>query len=298
MIDTLFFSSGNAKLKRDTAILSLPAGYTCPFAKDCKSCADRVTGKVTDGPDAKIRCYATTAECLFRNIRASRWNNFELIQKAKTVIGIAALIEKSILRKKNIKLVRFQQSGDFFSQTYFDAWLLVAQQHPEWIFYGYTKALPYWVRRLGSIPSNFKLVASYGGTHDALISMFKLRSARVVFSEREARRKWHLPIDHDDTHVWKYDGDFAILIHGTQPKGSKAGKAWQRVRTTGRGGYKSDYFAHYENGKKKWKPAPKKDKTVPAIRVKVNPKDIVSIPKNQFNLLPVRWAKGTKRVHA
>ena len=240
----LTFSKGNAKLKGDTAILSLPAGHTCPFAKDCRSCADRVTGKIKNGPHTKFRCYATTAECIFSVVRKSRWNNFELIRQAKTVIGMANLIEQALIVKKNVKLVRFHQSGDFFSQAYFDAWLTVAQNHPEWIFYGYTKALPYWVKRLNVIPANFKLVASRGGTHDSLIEMFGLRSARVVLSEREARRKWKLQIDHDDTHCWKYDKDFAIVIHGTQPKGSKAGKAWQKIKTTGKGGYKADYFGY------------------------------------------------------
>lgn len=310
MIDTLYFSNGNAKLKRDTAILSLPAGFTCPFAKNCRSCANRQTGKITDGPHAKIRCYAVTAECLFKNIRESRWRNFESLKAAKTVLGMANLIEQSLLPKRNIKLVRFGQSGDFYSQDYFDAWLLVARCHPEWIVYGYTKALPYWVRRLGDIPSNLKLVASRGGTHDYMIEMFGLRSARVVFSEREARRKWHLPIDHDDTHVWKYDKDFAILLHGTQPAGSKAGKAWYKIsKRNGGGGYKSDYFAHYDKttGQKTWKPSPKKKANlVPMIRVKgieLNPKDIVSISKKKaaalavvlntkaFHVLPVRWAR-------
>ncbi len=295
MTELLKFSLGNAKLKRDTAILSLPAGYTCPFAKECKSCSDRVTGKIKDGPHTQFRCYATGAECLFPNIRQARWGNFELIQKAKTTIGMANLIEQSLIIKRKIKLVRFHQSGDFFSQAYFDAWLMVAQQHPEWIFYGYTKALPYWVKRINLIPPNFKLVASRGGTHDALIEMFGLRSVRVVLSEREARRKWHLQIDHDDTHVWKYDKDFAILIHGTQPAGSKAGKAWYKIAKHGRGGYKSDYFAHYDKAKgtKTWKPAPKKAKTVPVVMVKVNPKDIVSIPSvKPFRPLFPRWFKN------
>lgn len=244
----LNFQLGNAKLNRDTAILSLPAGHTCPFAKGCRSSCDRVTGKITDGPDAKIRCYATGAECLFPKIRESRWKNFELLRSARTAIGMASLIEQSLIIKRKIKLVRFHQSGDFFNQAYFDAWLMVAQQHPEWIFYGYTKALPLWLKRLPLIPSNFKLVASRGGTHDNLIDMFGLRSARVVFSEREARRKWKLPIDHDDCHAWKYDKDFAILIHGTQPAGSKAGKAWyQLCKVKKIGGYKSDYFKHYES---------------------------------------------------
>ena len=242
----LYFSRGNAKLEGDTAILSLPAGHSCPFAKNCRSSSDRVTGKVKDGPHTQFRCYATGAEALFPSVRKSRWNNFELIRSQKTVIGIANLIEQSLVTKKNIKLVRFHQSGDFFSQMYFDAWLMVAVNHPEWIVYGYTKALPFWVKRLHLIPANFKIVASRGGTHDNLIEMFGLRSARVVLSEREARRKWKLQIDHDDTHVWKYDKDFAIVIHGTQPVGSKAGKAWYKINRFGRGGYKSDYFAHYD----------------------------------------------------
>ena len=63
---------------------------------------------------------------------------------------------------------------------------MVAQQHPELIFYGYTKALPFWAKRLHAVPANMKLVASRGGTHDHFIDMFGLRSARVVLSEREA----------------------------------------------------------------------------------------------------------------
>jgi hypothetical protein len=238
----LNFTHGNAKLSKDTAIFSLPSGYTCPFAKECRSCSDRVTGKIKDGPHTQFRCYATTAECLFPNIRRNRWNNFELIKNAKTTIGMANLIEQSLEGKKKIKLVRFHQSGDFFSQAYFDAWLMVAQNHSNLIFYGYTKALPYWVKRLEAIPANFRIVASRGGTHDNLIEMFGLRSVRVVLSEREARRKWKLQIDHDDSHVWNYDKDFAIVIHGIQPAGTKASKAWQKIKTYGRGGYKSDYF--------------------------------------------------------
>ena len=264
----LNFQHGNAKLNRDTAILSLPAGHTCPFAKTCRSTCDRVTGKIKDGPHAEIRCYATGAECLFPLIRKSRWNNLELLNRAGTAIGMASLIEQSLAGKKKIKLVRFHQSGDFFSQAYFDAWLMFAQQHPEFIVYGYTKALPFWVKRLHALPANFKLVASRGGTHDHFIEMFGLRSARVVLSEREARRKWKLEIDHDDTHVWKYDKDFAILIHGTQPAGSKAGKAWYKLCKVQKiGGYKSEYFKNYvpdgKGGKVK-----KSALTVPAVTIK------------------------------
>lgn len=294
MTETLNFGIGNAKLDKGTAAISLPAGHSCPFAKDCRSCAHRETGKVQDGPHTQFRCYAANVEALFRNVRESRWNNFELIKACNSqVLQIAALIDRSIpLRQGKTKLVRFHQSGDFFSQAYFDAWLMVARQHPDLIFYGYTKALPFWVKRLSEIPSNFKLVASRGGTHDNLIDIFKLRSARVVLSEREAKRKWKLPIDHDDSHVWNYDGDFAILIHGTQPAGSEAGKAWYKIFKHGKGGYKSGYFDHYK------KQGKVREKTVDGKKIHVKPSVTVKGIQIKHEALADFTAKLKKIVYA
>ena len=49
----------------------------------------------------------------------------------------------------------------------------------------------------------------------------------VVFSEAEAKEKG-LEIDHDDSHAavpeWRHNS-FALLVHGVQPKGSKAAEA-------------------------------------------------------------------------
>lgn len=275
MIKTLSVSRGNAKLKNDTVIFSLPSGYTCKFAKLCKSHCNRITGKIEDGPDTEFRCYAVTPEALFPTVRESRWNNLNLIKQAKTIIGMANLIESPLIAKKNIKLVRIHSSGDFFTQAYFDAWLLVAKENPNLIFYGYTKALPYWVKRLNQIPSNMKLVASYGGTHDNLISTFQLRSVKVVFSKYQAR-KLKLQLDHDDTLCWKGDKDFAILLHGTQPKGSLACKSWQKIKNT-TGGYKTNYFK-------------KKSVSIPAlIPIKINKKSPVT--NIHFNKMVTVYAK-------
>ena len=80
------------------------------------------------------------------------------------------------------------------------------------------------------------LTASYGGTHDHLIEEFNLRSAKVVFSEAEAA-ELGLEIDHDDSHaaVTPRDNSFALLIHGTQPKGSAASVALKELK--GQGSY-------------------------------------------------------------
>jgi hypothetical protein len=136
-------------------------------------------------------------------------------------------------------IVRLHIGGDFYSQTYFDAWLQVAAKHPDKLFYAYTKALPYWLARIGDIPNNFKLIASKGGIHDELIKKFKLRSAEVVYSVDEAEAKG-LKIDHDDTLAYKGNESFALLIHGAQPAGSIASVALSHLRKEGLGGYTRD----------------------------------------------------------
>lgn len=249
MLNKLKFAKGNAKLGKATAIFSLPAGHTCPGALLCMSRANEHTGKLTDGPKNVFRCYAASGENLFRNIRVSRWRNFRALLKAKTIEAMASMIERSMPRK-GIKLCRIHSSGDFFSQAYFDAWLLVASRKPEIVFYAYTKALNFWIARLGKLPSNMRLVASRGGRFDTLIEQYKLRCVTVVgtnpmlLPELEAKQLG-LKIDHDDTLAWKTKDNFALSLHGTQPAGTPAAKAWQHIRIHGQGGYKTNYFDHY-----------------------------------------------------
>jgi hypothetical protein len=171
-----------------------------------------------------------------------------MLKACKTLDDMYLLIRNSLPQKA--KLVRIHQSGDFFSQMYFDAWIMVAKFNPNIIFYCYTKALPFWVARLSAIPKNFRITASIGGVYDSLIGKHGLRFAEVVFSEKDAKEK-RLPIDHDDSLLYKYDDNFAILLHATQPAGTPAAKAWQDIKVNGRGGYKSDYFAHYGSNKSK-----------------------------------------------
>lgn len=244
----LKFARGNAKLNKRTAIFSLPAGHTCPGALLCMARANEHTGKITDGVHAEIRCYAASSENLFRNIRVSRWRNFRALLAAKTVSAMADLIHNSLPRKR-ITLCRVHASGDFFNQSYFDAWLEVARRNPQITFYGYTKALPFWVARLADIPSNLKLVASIGGRFDNLIAKYNFRVSKIVTSEAEAKQLG-LKIDHDDTLLWKGNDSFALLLHGTQKAGSLMSKLLYKLRKLGKGGYKADYFAHYAKGAK------------------------------------------------
>lgn len=233
MSKLLKFSQGNAKLTKDIFSLSLPSGFACPFASDCLSKSDKVTGKLTDGKDTKFRCFSASQENRFPKTREQRWHNFELLRKLNKE-QMVKLISDSLPVKAN--KVRIHVAGDYFSQTYFDAWLEVAKQNPTKIFYGYTKSLNYWISRLSEMPDNFILTASKGGKLDELIAKHNLRFAEVVFTMDKAK-ELGLEIDHDDSHAFSKGGSFALLIHGTQPPNSEASKSKVENQKNGIMGY-------------------------------------------------------------
>ena len=118
------------------------------------------------------------------------------------------------------KYFRIHESGDFFSQKYFDAWLEYTKTHPDTIFYGFTTSLKFWVNRLNEMPSNFRLTASKGGKYDELIEKYNLRWSTVVTNVEQAIEK-RLKIDiNDKLSSSNSQEPFCILIHGGQKKGS------------------------------------------------------------------------------
>lgn len=229
---TLKFNFGNSKLCTRIAYMNLPAGHACPFAKQCLAWADRETGKVTDGDESIWRCFGAAGE-RFPGVRDSRWYNLNLIKQCKDLQEIVDLITRSLPGADYIR--PHSDGGDFFSETYFLSWLNVAINHPGKVFYTYTKALPFVVKYKNKIPSNFRLTASYGGTHDHLITEHNLKSAKVVFSEQEAETLG-LEIDKDDSHaIDPLKGSFALLLHSHQKKGTPAVKAWYKNMKAGKG---------------------------------------------------------------
>ena len=238
----LKFSPGNAKIEGIFNV-SIPAGHSCPFAKDCLSktvISDKTPCGfgIQDGKDTKWRCFTATDESKYPAVRNQRWFNFLTILEQKSVKALADLIERSLPVSKWGAPIRIHVGGDFFKQMYFDAWIEVAARHPKQVFYAYTKALPLWVKRLNVIPKNFKLTASYGGTHDDLIAEYNLKYCKVVFSVSEAT-KLGLEIDHDDSLAYGSDKPFSLILHGMQPAGTSAAKAWSKLKKQGIGGYRN-----------------------------------------------------------
>ncbi len=246
-MEKLKFSKGNAKLGKNIQTISLLSGWSCPFAHDClsKAVMDETTNKrtVVDGKHTQFRCFSASQEALYNGTYNQRKHNFDLVKKKETD-EIVDLITRSI--PKNTSIIRIHVGGDFFNQKYFDAWLQVAKNSPNILFYAYTKAIPFWIARINEIPENLKLNASRGGKHDNLIKEYNLKEAVVVFSEEQAE-KLGLEIDHDDTHAYKQEKSFALLIHGGQPKGSDAMKAITTLKKKGWTGYKKKEGRKKEN---------------------------------------------------
>jgi len=217
--------------------LDLLSGIACPGAKDCKSMA--VVGMdgrktIKDGPYTQFRCFSASQEVLLPSIYNLRKSNLDQLQACgNDTLAMGCLLEEALPR--NAGIVRIHVGGDMFSLAYLRAWHVMAAAYPKILFYFYTKSL-HFLRILcneglckdlnkGIIRDNFLVTASYGGVFDRLIPELGIRTAKVVYDENGV-----LPIDHDDSHAATSGGDFALLIHGTQPKGSVSAKALSLLR--------------------------------------------------------------------
>jgi hypothetical protein len=225
----LHFGVGNAKLGSHTLTFSLPAGWTCPGAALCHTRVARSGGRVEDlqvADENRFRCFSAVQEAVYTEARQSRWNNFDLLQRAlhsegTTADRIHAAADLILHSMPEIPLfTRIHVSGDFFSDLYLRAWIHVARNVPECLFYGYTKSIPLWVAHKASAPDNFRLVASVGSKFDDLIVKHRLVFAKVVGSPEEAEQLG-LPIDHDDSFCRAADRSFGLLVHAQQIKGTK-----------------------------------------------------------------------------
>ena len=235
------FSPANTKLKKLQKVLKrrvfsfdILSGHTCPGAKDClaKVVYDWVQDsyKLVDGPKQKFRCYSASQEAQYTGTYNLRLENWESIDKLNSVNKIASGLCRSLPTKA--ETVRIHTAGDFFKEIYFLAWLLVAKRNPDVVFYAYTKMNPFWVKHRNIIPDNMILTASRGGKWDHLIDEHGLRESVVVYSKDEADQLG-LELDDNDSHAAdpsKRDQNFALLIHGMGPAGSKQAKIAAKIR--------------------------------------------------------------------
>lgn len=155
-------------------------------------------------------CYARNGTYLFPNVRAAHIRNLEMV--LGDLDGWRSQMVAELQRKKfrptgtpraltkpdkvvlddwmehwyeaGGRAVRVHDAGDFFSDEYLQAWLEIARQTPDVLFYAYTKE----VRRFRSVavphsPPNFRWLWSLGGKEDHLINLEYERHADVFADE-------------------------------------------------------------------------------------------------------------------
>jgi len=143
------------------------------------------------------------------------WSNYEELMKLNTPQEIADALLAALPDKA--KQVRIHAGGDFFSQHYFDAWLIVAEQRPDVRFWAFTKSIPFWATRIGDIPANLVLTASNGGKHDQLAKELNLRTA-TVFGSYEVAEESEMEIDENDRLAMQHGPSFALILNSKKKR--------------------------------------------------------------------------------
>lgn len=224
------------KDKRKVYSFDLLSGWSCPGAHECLSKVRIKNGKkfISDGPNTKFRCFSASQEVAYPSTYNLRSGNYEQIKNTSSGGNSVNILVNDLhtYMPENLGICRIHVAGDFLNIKYFEAWLRVAQNNSDRLFYAYTKSLSYWqyFRKEIEKTNNFILTASYGGRYDHLIKPLKFRYSKVIFHPKEAGK---LKIDHDDSNAARpslRNKNFCLLLHGTQPAKSEASKALQILR--------------------------------------------------------------------
>ena len=142
---TITASNGNKKLVSDHnvryIVWNIPAVVTCPFRTAA----------------CEHSCYARKAEKNYPDCLPCRHNNLDASKEKAFISNMIALIQDIINRPsyRNCKHIvyRIHESGDFYSQEYFNKWLKIAehfQDNKKLVFVAYTKSVNF----VHDIPAN------------------------------------------------------------------------------------------------------------------------------------------------
>lgn len=196
--------SVNSKMKKSSEInkikvvnFTLPAyktkdGHiTCPNAKNC------ISG-----------CYARMGAYIWSNVSKKHHENYEATKREDFVM-------RAVTEIKHIKadFVRVHDSGDFYNKEYLEKWLKIAKMLPCVKFYAYTKMVT--MVKSVSIPSNFTIIFSMGGTEDNLINTNKDRHSKV-FNDISTMPSKYIDASMDDMRALTQNTNIGLVYHGNK----------------------------------------------------------------------------------
>jgi hypothetical protein len=164
----------NSKLRKTSKLLGvkvfnfgIPAyksasgKLTCPFADEC----------------IKF-CYAQKGAYVWSNVKPAFEKRYELTRSDEFVSKMS-----DELFKKRPDYVRIHDSGDYYSKSYLQKWIDIANLFPEIKFYSYTNSVA--MLKEANLPSNFDVIFSDSGKQKNMIDVINDRHTKI-FSSKQA----------------------------------------------------------------------------------------------------------------
>lgn len=181
----------NKKLKKDGIFnFDLPAIMTCPAARACKE-----------------YCYATQCRYTMKAVKRIRRLNLNLTKSHTFISRIDTEINKRLARA-----VRIHSSGDFYSSAYLNKWIEIAHKNPQTLFYAYTKRVALFKNT--PLPANFRVIFSYGGTEDNLITERDVHS-RIFKTREDLIKAGYTDCSKSDAKAWT-TRKVGLIYHGVK----------------------------------------------------------------------------------
>ena len=164
-------SNANAKLSKyfnkyvyKVMSFGLNAIETCPFRGECAK-----------------GCYATQGSYKWTPVRKKRDNNLRYSKLDDFVYRMNYYLQQAKPKRGNKELViRVHDSGDFYSQSYANKWIEIAEQNKDIHFYAYTKSHDFF--RSITLPDNFDITFSTGSKLDHKLNKVAEKHAEIFNS--------------------------------------------------------------------------------------------------------------------
>lgn len=202
----------NSKIKKSkdkrTFNFGIPAYQSASGFKTCPNAAACIEG-----------CYARMGAYTFGNVKPV----FEWRLECTFKPEFAAMIQAEIT-KKRVERVRIHDSGDFYSQEYLNKWIAIANVNPNVEFYAYTKMVS--MVKSTPLPSNLRIIFSFGGTQDASINVKSDRHSLVFEKPSHLKKYKYSDASKNDSIALKDNPRIGLLYHGTK---SFKNTYWNRV---------------------------------------------------------------------
>lgn len=189
---------------------------TCPNASKCA-----------------IGCYARSGTYNFSNVKNAYENRLKLTQSDDFVNLMVAEIRLKYIKsqvKGNKCLIRIHDSGDFYSDEYIFKWLNIIKQCIGVQFYAYTKMVTRFneLQYSGHIPTNFRLIYSFGGTQDKYIDVENHIHSKVFETIEDLTKQGYIDGTQDDmiAALGKHN-KIGLVYHGQK---SYKNTTWSKVK--------------------------------------------------------------------